>query len=548
MRRHRPLLLRRGLARTRDGLCPGSDNPARIQRNLHLAQVVQSDVWEWQLPAAGGDAPVTEPAARALAAALREALAERLGVEPDEIVPSAAPSLGPAGETRLSLFLHDRAAGGAGLAARMAEPEMLAAAVARAAELLDCPENCRRGCPACILRPDLNSRDRVLDRAGALSLARVLGERMALPAQLQVFGPDTRLAGRPAAALIAERLRQGRLRGLDLWLHGDPATWDLSGWPLRRILPRLDEAGLRPRIGIAASALTAAGLTLPVKLALHALARAADLHRIDAPPQAAGAPVLCHLHGPSAGEALAVTAPAEAGPGPAWGQGALAPSLIGPTPVPTMGNLLSADRLVELGTGNARLVWPEAALDGPVPGFGRRFWAYLAREAPLEIGAMRAIGVRRLHYTDRYLLQAYLLRLLVELMQAAPGAKGAAQAVDLAGDDRPAVEPRLLHHNFPSDAVRTEVLCHLLPGAEVRLCAKTDLPHFRRLSAWLVDGRRLDILLDQGLGAWSVAGAQRHDFHAPAAAQARAIAAARFAVQAVRATPPLALQMSPATT
>ncbi|WP_136646419.1 DEAD/DEAH box helicase [Tabrizicola sp. YIM 78059] len=547
MRKHHALLLRRGLSRTRDGYCPASDNPARIQRNLHLAQVTRTDVWEWQLPATCGEITVTEPAARALAAALREALAERLGVEPAEIVPSAASSVGPTGEAGLSAFLHDRAAGGAGLSARMAEPEMLAAGVTRAAELLDCPEACRRGCPACILRPDLNSRDLVLDRAGALSLALALRDRLALPPELLVFGPATQLAGRPAAALIADRLRRGQLRGLDLWLHGDPGGWDLSGWPLRRLLPRLEEAGIRPRVGILASALTSAGLTLPVKLALHALARTADLHRAEALPQAGGAMVLCHLHGPSDGQALAVTTQAEAAPGPGWGQGAAAPALIGPATAPAMGNRLSADRLIELGMGNARLLWHEAALDGPAKGFGRRFWDWLAREAPLEVGAMRSAGVARLHYSDRYLLQAYLLRLLAELMQAAPGAQGAALAVDLARDERPPPDPRLMHHNFPGDALRREVLRHLLPGASIELRAKADMPHFRRLSVWLKDGRRLDILLDQGLGAWSAAGSQRHDFSASAAAQARALSSTAFEVQAGRAATPIALQMHQAT-
>jgi hypothetical protein len=87
MLRHAPLMLRRGLQRTRDGLCPGSDRPARILRHVTLAQVTRSDVWEWQLPPGAENG-----AALALAAALREALAERLGVEAEEILPAAAPS------------------------------------------------------------------------------------------------------------------------------------------------------------------------------------------------------------------------------------------------------------------------------------------------------------------------------------------------------------------------------------------------------------------------------------------------------------------------
>jgi len=380
MRRHRPLLLRRGIDRTRDGLCPGSDAPHRIQRNIHLAQVKKTDVWQWQLPP-----DATEPAARALAAALREALAERLGVEPAEIVPSAGKSTGPSGEDAVSAFLHDLAAGGAGLSARMAETELLVGAVTRAADLLDCPEGCRHGCPACVLRPDLNSREVRLDRPGALALALTLQDRLVLPDTLRVFGPDTRLVGLPAATLVMTRLRQGRLSGLDLWLHGDPANWRLADWPMRPVLQRLAEAGVRARIGFATTALTAAGLTLDRKLALHALAQVADLHLVDGLPMAGDLPIVLHLSGATC-QALAVSSTAEATPAESWGQGAAAPSLLGPALLPAQGRRLSAARLVELGTGNARLLWPDQVLDGPAAGFGKRFWDWLAREARLEIG------------------------------------------------------------------------------------------------------------------------------------------------------------------
>jgi len=540
MLRHAPLLLRRGARRTRDGLCPGSDRPGRILKEVHLAQITRSDVWEWQLPLGA-----SLPAALALAAALREALAERLGVEAAEVLPNAAPSRGAAGEALVSAFLHDQAAGGAGLAARMAEPEMLAATLDRALHLLDCRENCRHGCPACILRPDLNRRDLRLDRPAALELARALHARLSLSEDLRLFGPDTRLAGQPAAALIAARLRHGRLHGLDLWLHGDPADWDLSGWPLRRLLPRLAEAGIRPRIGLSPGALTSAGLTLPVKLALHALAEGAELHMTETLPMLGETAVIAQLNGSDGQKALAAVSSDECTPGADWGLGAAAPLLTGSFAAPTAGKGLSGERLVALGTGNAHLHWPGPALDGPVAGFGRRFWDCVAQAAPLVAGAMRSAGVVRIGYTDRYLLQAYSLRLLSEMLRQAPGTRGATLRVEVAADERPPIEPRLIHHNFPTDALRVDVLRSLLPdGADIRLHRKADLPHYRSLSAELADGRRVEILLDQGLGAWRAIGALRHDFAASAITQARTLSAATFDVRADTPTPPVAVQMT----
>lgn len=59
-------------------------------------------------------------------------LAERLGVEVAEIVPTAGHSTGASGEDEISVFLLDLAAGGAGLSARMAEAKMLIAVLTRA--------------------------------------------------------------------------------------------------------------------------------------------------------------------------------------------------------------------------------------------------------------------------------------------------------------------------------------------------------------------------------------------------------------------------------
>ena len=538
MRRHGPLLLRRGVDRTRDGLCPGSDAPNRIQKNIHLAQVKRSDVWQWQLPP-----DATEPAARALAAALREALAERLGVEPAEIVPTAGKSVGPAGEDAISVFLYDMSAGGAGLSARMAETEMLAAATSRAAALLDCPEDCRRGCPACILRPDLNTREVRLDRPGALALSRALQNRLTLPKDLQVFGDGTRLVGLPAAALVSTRFRQGQLSEVDLWLHGAPESWHLADWPIRPVLNRLAEAGLRPRVGLLTKSLTSAGLSLDRKLALHALAQVADLHMVDELPKAGDLPILVHLHGSSC-QALAVADQSEAVPGEIWGRGAAAPSVLGATSVPAHGHWLSAAKLVELGTGNARLLWPGKVLDGPATGFGKRFWEWLAREAPLEIGAMKSAGVAALHASDRYLLQAYTVRCLSDVLRAAPGATNAHVTVDIAPDERPPSEPRFVHHNFPPGGIRQEVLRCLLPGAEVILSPKSEIPHYRAIRAELKDGRRVEIFLDQGFGAWRTTISSRLDFNQTVGALARALSSCNYGLVADTLSVPVAVAIT----
>ena len=134
MRRHRPLKPGRRLNLVA-GYCPGgSQGSVGLQRNIRLVHDAHTDVFELQLPAGA-----TPQMGLAFAAALREALAERLGPEAREIGIAVDRSAGPAQEPRVSAFLHDRAAGGAGFVTRLAEADWFSHCLARAKERLACP-------------------------------------------------------------------------------------------------------------------------------------------------------------------------------------------------------------------------------------------------------------------------------------------------------------------------------------------------------------------------------------------------------------------------
>ncbi|MEE3101145.1 MAG: helicase-related protein, partial [Pseudomonadota bacterium] len=222
LRRHAPLAPVRN--RTRDGLCPASDAPHRIQRHVHLAHDAMTDVFEFQAPHGVQPKPCL-----AFGAGLREALADMLGVEAREIGVTLADSRGPAGEARRSVCLFDRAPGGAGYATRLADGELFTAALRGALERLACPENCGTGCPACVLRPDLNQRDVEMDREGGRALAADLLRRIALPDALRVFGEGTAMLGRRLGDWLADEERSGRIADLTVFLQGSPKDWDFEG-------------------------------------------------------------------------------------------------------------------------------------------------------------------------------------------------------------------------------------------------------------------------------------------------------------------------------
>ena len=521
LRRHYPLFRRSDVKLTRDGYCPGSDSNTRILQSVNFAQVTRTDVWEWQLPA-----ETKAAIAQALAAAMRDALAERLGVEAAEIGLDHAASLGPADDERLSIYLFDRASGGAGLSARMIEPETFTAALTRAAQLLDCPDGCRHGCPTCILRPDINKKDEPMDRPGALELATKLLPYISLPEALRILGPETQFAGKTAMSLIERDLRDQRIDALEIWVHGEPDDWDLPGWALSRMLPRLHSEGVEVRMYFDKSLLSKATFDLGCKLALHRFAAFANIHFADRIPEAQGRPIIAVSQRGEGSTAFVTASGAEASPGSSWGQGSEAPLLFGPAPQRPNSTRLSMQRIMEIGVGNASLLWPGRQLDGPLTGFGKRFWQFLAKHAPLEANAFQTVGVKTVCYSDRYLMTPQVLAMAATVMKTMLGAKDAKIRFQLSRADQVPYDPRMVWDNFPSDRDRTDVLETLLPGVDIELKSKNSLPHHRALSGELNDGRTFLILLDQGFGAWRAKGSGRHDFQLAPAQQAKSLVTA----------------------
>jgi len=527
LRKHTPLASSRELKLV-NGYCPGGlTEPQRIQRHVRFVHAAHTDVLELQLPTGTARA-----AGLALAAGLREALAERVGADVREIGVAAGVSKGAAGETRLSLFLHDRAAQGAGLVTRLAEPEWLSGCLSRAAHRLDCVQDCENGCPACVLRPDLSFAEERLDRRGGLDLAREIHSRLALPDALRLLGPETRLLGLPLADWLERQRRADALSAVTVFLHGRPSEWDFPAWPLNGLVARLKHAGVRVKLVIDSTVLTDPTVEMAQRLDLHRLAGNAELAEIASLPAAGGAPILAVAD--RRGDAIAIAAPdrADSVPGVGWGRGERIVLVRGPMLELTTTRELDSGRLVLLSSGNAWLLRLANHLDGPVAQFGRAFWNVIGRESPLILDVIKTHGVVSADYTDRYLLTPLSMRLLLEVLTAMPGRSDRGQvSVTTARLDSHQQIGWAVYHSFADDLSRREVLQALLPkksSAVIR--PKADLPHARRLRLALGDGRHITLLLDQGFGAWRAGGAPRHDFHGDPARQARAIAGAVFPV------------------
>jgi len=519
---HRPLSPLRGKKNKDVRYCPGGQpGSLQAQRHLRLVHDTYADVFELQLPA-----DVTSRAtAFALAAALREALCEKLGCETREIGVGADYSQSTTKERRVSAFLFDRAAGGAGLTSRLVEfADYFNPCLKRAAERLACREECASGCPSCILRPDISLPELDLDRPAAHTLAQRMLAGLNLPDELKVFGANTRHLGIALPDWLDRQHREGRLRRVTLFLHGHPGEWDLDSWEINRLAAKMALGG----VTLAASAAALAACDLTNQLALHRLTSHASLAVIANAPKAGDHPILAIIGLDESDIGVAATSPEDAIPGLDWGSGDSLPLLRGPAPKMPAQQAVSSEEIIQINTGNAKMIRLGDALDGSVSTFGKAFWSQIQKAWPQATDRLRQNKVTSVTYSDRYLVTPLALRLLRQVLDALPGQLTGKTVISTSRCE-PSQQSSALHHNFPEK--QEEVMKNLFQEASIRILGRHELNHAREMTLTLGSGETLRLWLDQGFGGWRTSRHTPHDFRKDAKIQALAIRQAAFDVQ-----------------
>ena len=222
------------LRRRRDlstNVCPGNSKPFAIQRHIALGHEITTDVFELQ-----PSVSLPESAANALVIALREALAQELGIEASEMGCAVARRRNALGGQVFSLFLYDRAAGGGGFSV-LAEPR-IRSVIDGAQNVLDCKTpGCERGCSACVLTSDAPDGPDGLDRSSALEFVKA---HLRLPDDL--MPEDMFVPGAVVSEFLLDEidaaLHSFRSARLNIWLAQAPDPAALAQW---RLAPELFE-------------------------------------------------------------------------------------------------------------------------------------------------------------------------------------------------------------------------------------------------------------------------------------------------------------------
>jgi len=501
--------------------CTGNDEPFAIKRWQRLGTSARTDVFELQLVGTGRTDSKT---AYSVAVALRQALAEHLGVDQREIGCAAVASRNAVGGSDHSIVLFDRAPGGAGFLAIV--PAVLGSLLRRARAVLDCHRECDLACHACLLTFDTQYFVDQLDRHRALAvLSPDLLAGMDLPDELRLFGAGSQAEFAPLVTALVRELQRPDAREVRVYLGGPIDGWDPFEWSLRDQLMRFAADGRVVRLLVSQAGLAA----MPPTVA-HALATLAEAGRWEVrvtTGDAADAAVPNLVAEVAVGATCtrwASTSPAARVMGPSWGNPTAEDQVIRCCETRALGDAPGVVRAPEdvrpRPAPGLREIEVKDELNGAVTQFGERLWSLLEAEcADLRDLLARPQQLASVEYRDRYVRSPMPARLLYEVVAALskrPGGVGRQTDVLVSTSalppNRTRAGERAMDDWISEEERRTTLKAAFAAATKFRLEVTAAPPHERELRLVWPDGAEWSAVLDQGFGFVEPAGSLRFPF------------------------------------
>jgi DEAD/DEAH box helicase domain-containing protein len=495
--------------------CKGSDDPWRIKRGITLGHESWTDVFEIQFKLSNGVWLDDVSAARTLAVALRDALAELIGVQAMELGCDVKEARPEPGMRCQSILIYDRFA--AGYASSV--ERYLGSLFHTARKRLDCPTGCDSACPHCVLDFDQRFAADTLDRHAALDvLTEHWLESLRLPDRFRFFGNDSFPEYRQLPEAIWKAVTGQSAKAVRLYTGGNAADWDVGISPLRELAYRLGGHGIATEIAIPTSTfgkLDDLDRFLIASLADHPNI---SISEIQNPPRCGEGWLLAEaLTQPSFRWALGISDAIAFND--KWGNNSNGPlvtttsgAVMGAPTVP-----LSAESIRPklLDTGDCE-VEVHHELDGSLQGFGTRLWNFIAQSHPAtqERLADSNDDVASVTYRDRYLFTPLSIALLADLVaglrELVGPSRWAANQIHVVTTNRRTTGENISRNSIWSDWIDSSLRDQALDAtfndlgidATVELADTSTTGHSRLLELEWSSGKKNTLRFDQGVSYW----------------------------------------------
>lgn len=505
-------------SRSDDRICPGSTNQYQIKTGIVLGHQVRTDVLELQLKDINGQWIENRDVALTISIALRDALAALLGVQSSELGCDVQETLGSDNARVQSIFIFDRFAAGYSSTSENLISEMFRVAVDR----LDCPKRCDSCCPHCVLDFDQRFEAGSLNRMAALDfLTPEWISTLRIPDTLRYLGDSSKVEiSSISSAVLKESGNQGVVR-TNLFAGGAAEGADIAASSIRLLAYRLASIGRNLEIVLESRLFNELDEANRYALASLADHPSISISLVNTIPSQSEAFVIAEVVHASYSVAWASSDQKSLVPNFTWGE-SQAPLIRG---ILGNGTGIFSDKVEAASirptvsdTGDREVI-VHHEVDGPLQGFGVRFWQIICKE---HKGAAQLLGeatsdVVDIRYSDRYLFTPLSVALLVDLIGrlkeivsherwANPKVHVTTTSVRSSGENR---SFNTVFSDWPEmttrDAVVTESFGYLGLPSTLEAPNKFLVQHGRVLEVRFSDCKVLTIRMDQGVSYWRAA-------------------------------------------
>ena len=522
----------RKLRRTKeDGkFCPGSDDNWKVKQKIALGHRGWTDIFELQLKNTAGICLDDQTAALTLAVALRDALAELLGVQANELGCDVKQARTENDGVCQSILIFDRFAAGYSSSA----DRFLVELFKRAAERLNCPANCDSACPHCVLDYDQRFAAGNLDRHQAAALLNCEWlNSLHLPESLAFFGEKSLFETTSFLESLWQSVSKRHISQIKLYTSGQPDDWDVAPSPLRELAYKLAGRNIDVEIMIVGSSIKTLNSNDRLLMASLCDHPRISLRELDFEPRAGEGWVLAETVGETSIR-WAVPNQSALFFNPEWASDTdLLIKSENSKPFLTTGKILAAAEIrPNLSEISDREFVIKDEIDGPLQNFGERFWDFIlaGHLKTKELFEDHSDSIISVSYTDRYLFSPITIALLYQVISALKTKLGETRASTFSckfmttrNENNYYNQQNKIWSDWVNsndrDRVTKLIFNHPDIAFSLDVGGRADVEHGRILQLKFSSGKEITVRLDQGISYWKAAWAARsemitYDFNA----------------------------------
>lgn len=501
---HRPIGGQAGS--NRDSNCSGE----WVMPNIHLGYQTVTHVLELALknPLNGEWLPISETGkavASTLAVALRDAIAERLGILSTEMGFGTRQDKDlKSGRNRLLIQVYDNVAGGAGFV--LSGLESLTGLLFKAFEKLECSANCANVCSSCLAGQDSRVEQQELDRKAAREwvVLTKIRDYLKLPT------PFNAIPGAQYWAYEPKRFTRHWINKeaieIVLPLAGQPNDWDLTNpafrneliaWKLIEDLKVTividksiqldnelkDALSLYEKVGILLAESVVASIHSDVLIATQIKTKSGEIISL------------------LTNDTLSLE------PGQDWFSSQPSSLWVFSKQYPELAVKPMNTYGWQQTPASAEVTEVKSELNVPLPQLADAFVALLEVKAPGFASLLKKDKVIRIHYQDRYLKSPWNVMVLMAFLEAFRNDQTKHVVLETVADNSNS-SSHLLWHNWPDIYGMQQTVTkwiqlryELKPSIEIHN-RTSDLTHRRILTLEFASGAKWKLAFDQGMGYW----------------------------------------------